>query len=262
MKILTSIALLCLVAGCSQPSKESVSMPGAYKMLYQKIKGGKTDTSYTSLLQQKIYTGDYMMYSNFNPPDSSTNFGIGTYDKTADTVIEKVFYNGSDSTMTDTKRNFKLVISKTDAGYMQVIPEIESQGEKFILTEEYENVGKAVTSPLDGAWKLDKVIYTKGKDSTMPKVTQFKAYWAGHFTWGHTYTDSTNKIHTGIGYGTFTLEGTDKLKETVIVSSYAEIRGSVIDIAVEMTGADAFKQTIVDKKDSSKQIEYYTRLKK
>jgi len=271
MKILTTIALLALITGCSTPEKrESISMPGAYKMLYLKVKGGKTDTSFTSLLQQKIYTDEFMMYANFNPVDSVSNFGVGSYTfksdisttgKVADTVIEHVFYNGADTSKSETLHNFKLLIEKTATGYQQIIPEIESAGEKYMMTEEYENIGTATTSALDGVWKQDKAIYIKGKDTTKGNTTQFKVYHAGHFIWGHTYADSTGKTHTGIGFGTFTMTSADKLKEVVTVSTYADARGHDFDIALEMTGADAFKQTITNA-DSTKQVETYTRLKK
>lgn len=236
-------------------------MPGAYKMLYQKVKGGKTDTTFTSLQQQKIFTDEYMMYANFNPSDSVSAFGVATYSVNADTVTEKVFFSGSDSSKTESPRNYKLLIEKTGIGYKQIIPEIESQGEKFILTEDYEAVGTNSKSALDGAWKLEKTMYIKGKDTSSQPLTQFKIYHAGHFIWGHSYTDSSSKIHTGMGFGTFALNGTDKLKEMATVSTYYEVRGKSFDIAVAMNGSDAFTQTITNK-DSSVQVETYRRIKK
>jgi len=86
-------------------------------------------------------------------------------------------------------------------------------------------------------------------------------YHGGHFIWGHTWTDSTSKIHTGIGYGSFVLNGTDKLKESVAVSTYYEVRGKDIAIDIVMNGTDAFTQTNINP-DSSRQIETYSRLKK
>lgn len=262
MKLLITALLLIVFCACNNADKnEALSMPGTYKMLYQKVKGGKTDTTFTSLQQLKIYTSDYMMYANFNPADSTSNFGIGTYTKTADTVIEKVFYNGSDSTKSETIHNFKLIITKTETGYKQIIPDIPSAGESFSLTEEYESVGTTAVSPLDGAWKMDKAYYIKGKDTSMQHTAQFKTYNQGYFIWGHTYEDSTGKTHTGTGFGTFTLNGNDKLIEKATESTYAEVRGHDFAIALEMDGADAFKQTITNK-DSSVQVEYYKRLKK
>jgi len=262
MKLPLIALLLLVITACNNAGKkETASMPGAYKMLYQKVKGGKTDTTFTSLLQQKIYTDDYMMYANFNPSDSASSFGIGTYTMIGDTVTEKVFYNGADSTKTDAIHNFKLVIEKTAIGYKQIIPEIESQGEKFILTEDYENIGKKETNSIDGAWKMGKSWWVKGKDSTVNTSVQFKVYYMGHFIWGHTWEDSTKKTHTGIGFGTFTMNGTDKITEKLPVSTYADARNKDYVIELAMNGADAFTQTIVNK-DSSRQVEMYTRLKK
>lgn len=263
MKILLSAALLLLLASCNnQPNSNTTGMSGVYKMLSQTVQGGKTDTTFNSLMQQKIYTDHYMMYANFNPSDSASSFGIGTYTYNKDTLIEKVFFSGSDSIKFETLRNYKLLIEKTKQGYKQVIPEIESQGVKFRLTEDYENISDSLMTPLDGAWEMESQVNVKGKDSTIVKGTQFKVYHAGHFIWARSYTDSSGRTRTGMGFGTFTLKGTDQLKEHVAVSSYYQIRLQDIDIAVELSGSDGFKQTITNKEDSSLSIETYKRLKK
>jgi hypothetical protein len=256
-------ALLLIIASCNNPEKtSSLSMQGAYKMLSQTVKGGKTDTTFTSLQQQKIYTDDYMMYVQFNPLDSASSFGIGTYSIIMDTVTEHVFYNGSDSSKTETLRHYKLFIEKTPTGYKQVIPEIESQGVIFKMTENYETTtGTTITSPLDGAWQLEKQVHIKGKDSVINKLTQFKVYYAGHFIWGRTSADSTGKIHTAIGYGKFEMSEAGKVKESVAVSTYYQVRGQDVDIDIVMNGNDAFTQT-TNNKDDSKSIEIYKRLKK
>jgi hypothetical protein len=262
MKIPITAALLLILASCNNSgTKDNNGITGAYKMTSQSVRGGKTDTTFTALMQQKIYTGDYMMYASFNPSDSACSFGIGTYTYNMDTLIEKVFFNGYDSNKVETVHNYKLIIEKNPTGYKQLIPEIESQGIKFQMTETYSTVSTPGSTALDGAWQLETQLLVKGKDTVVNKITQYKVYHAGHFIWGHSYTDSTSKIHTGVGFGTFTLDGTDKLKEHVAVSTYHEIRLQDVNIAVEMNGTDAFKQTILNK-DSSLQVETYKRLKK
>jgi hypothetical protein len=259
---LTAAILLLILASCNNPEKtSSLSMQGAYKMLSQHIKGGKTDTTFTSLQQQKIYTDDHMMYVQFNPLDSASSFGIGTYSTVKDTVTEHVFYNGSDSTKTERLRHYKLFIERTPAGYKQLIPEIEQQGVTYLMTENYETTGTTTPSPLDGSWQIEKLMHIKGNDTVTSKFTQFKVYYAGHFIWGRTSTDSTGKIHTAIGYGKFVMNGTNKLKESVAVSTYYQVRGQDVDIDIEMNGNDAYTQT-TPHTDGSKDIEIYKRLKK
>jgi len=256
------VGALLAIAGCNNADKtENANMSGAYKMLSQSYKTAKLDTTTTSLQQLKIYTADYMMYANFNPGDSNGGFGIGTYAADKDTVTENVFYTGSDSTKNDSLRSFKLTIEKITKGYKQVIPDVTFGTDHFKLTEEYETVSTATTSPLDGAWKLVKAYTIKGADSLPDKITQFKVYGAGHFIFGHTYSDSLNRPHTGMGYGTFAMTGTNKSKETVTVSTYASVRGQVVDVDIELKGADEYKQVIV-MKDGTKLAEEYQRLKK
>ncbi len=202
-----------------------------------------------------------MMYANVNPADSASSFGIGPY--TADTggVKENLIYSAADTTANTSPGSFNLVIENTPKGYKQVIPEIESGGQKFRLTEEYDAVGTTEKSPLDGAWKEIKSYTIKGKDTTVNNATQFKTYYAGHFIFGHTWADSTKKLHTGMGYGTFAMNGTNKVKENVEASTYYQVRGKIFDIDIELTGADEFKQTITES-NGDKGVEIYQRVKK
>ena len=93
-------------------------------MVSQTLKSDSTDTTTTSLQQLKIFTDDHMMYANFSSPDSSSSFGLGTYEIAADTVREHVFYSSTNAVKDDTVRTYSLYIEKTANGYKQVIPGI------------------------------------------------------------------------------------------------------------------------------------------
>ncbi len=261
MKQVLAIFLLAAISCNNEPEKEALALSGAYSMLSQSVKGEKIDTSYSDLKQLKIFTGDQMMYANINPADSVSSFGVGTYSSSMDTITETVFYNASDSSASDSVQSFHLTIEKTAKGYKQIIPEMGTGTQKIKLTEEYEAIGTKATSPLDGLWKMTKGYSVKGTDTSKGDGMQYKMYNAGHFMFGNTWTDSTKKLHTGIGFGTFTMEGTTKVKESVTASTYFDIRGQSFDIEIEMTGTDEFKQTLTYK-DGSKGIEFYQRVKK
>lgn len=263
MKLVYAIVLLGMVSCNSADKKEqeALHMPGAYSMLSQTLNDGKKDTTYTTLKQLKIYTDDYMMYANTNPADSSSAFGIGTYRLDSGKVVETVIYNASDSSASANPSDYTLAIEKMPKGYKQVIANMGTGPQKWTLTEVYDSVGTATTSPLDGAWKQTKSYNTSGKDTIVDAPIQYKIYCAGHFIWGHTYKDSANKIFTGIGFGTFTMDGANKLKETVTASTYYQVRGNTVDIGVEMNGADEYTQTITQA-NGNKSIEVYQRLKK
>jgi hypothetical protein len=235
-------------------------MPGAYNMISQSVNDGVKDTTYTSLKEFKIFTDQTMMYVNISPADSISRFGVGFYTSDSGFVKEHVIFGASDSTSNTNSSDFKLVIEKTEKGYKQVIPSMMSRGVSYKLTEEYETVSTTATSPLDGTWKGIKFYTIKGKDSTENKMTQFKTYFAGHFMFGHTYLDSTKHLHTGIGYGTFDMNGNNKVKENVTVSTYYQLRDKSFDIDIEMTGTDEFKQTITEA-NGDKNVEFYQRLK-
>ena len=151
-------------------------------------------------------------------------------------------------------------IRKTAKGFIQVIPELEvAPGQKIKLIEEYQNVGTAAKSPLDGAWKETGTYVVIGKDTTRNEVTQYKVYYAGHFLWGQSYLDSTRKNFTGIGFGTFKMSSPNKMTETIMASTYTSIDGQTNDIDIAMNGRDRFKLSITY--PTGKLVEFYERLK-
>lgn len=260
MKLLLASALLILVACKSADKKEITGMSGVYKMLSQRIHNDKTDTTYTTLQQLKIFTDKYMMYANFNPKDSVSSFGIGTYTINKDTILEDVFYNASDTTYSHNPGRFTLVIEKTPKGYKQEIPSIESGGQKYVLNEEYEALDGKQKTAIDGAWRQVKFYSITGNDTTTNTPTQFKMYHNGYVIWGHTNTDSLNISHAGMGYGKFEMPANNKIKESIMVSTYYLIRGHDFDLDIEMNGPDEYTQTIHNT-DGSRSVEIYKRLK-
>jgi len=201
------------------------------------------------------------MYANLSADERVSSFGIGSYSVSDGNVIENVIYRGADTTVSTNLAPAKLDIKKTPRGYIQVIPALEvAQGQKIKLTEEYESVGTAAKSPLDGAWKEAGTYVVIGKDTTRNEVTQYKIYYAGHFLWGQSYLDSTKKNFTAIGFGTFKMNGTNKMTETVMASTYSSINGQTNDIDITMNGKDKFKLSITY--PTGKLVEFYERLKK
>lgn len=261
MKNLIFSSILITVISCTSNVKETPDMPGAYFMISQTINDGKKDTKYTDLKQLKIYTDSFMMYTQVNPSDSVSSFGVGAYTSDTGTVTEYVKYTSSDTTFNATPRIYTLNIDKTPDGYTQVIPDISIDSQKTKLTEEYQSVGKPQKTPLDGVWKETNSYIVKGKDTTKNTRTQYKAFYAGYFMYGHTIKDSANKSFTGIGFGTFEMNGDNKMKEIDLNSTYSIAVGQSFMIDIEMNGTDNYKQTIVSA-DSSKSVEYYERLKK
>jgi len=63
-----------------------------------------------------------------------------------------------------------------------------------------------------------------------------------------------------MGFGKFAMNGTSKLKESCITSSYYQLRGQDIDIDLEINGNDEFKQTI-QYPNNNRSIEIYQRIK-
>ncbi|MDB5246868.1 MAG: hypothetical protein JWQ40_1262 [Segetibacter sp.] len=244
-------------------AKEIPQMPGAYKMLSQVVNDGKRDTAYGGVKQLKIYTTDYVMYANVSTTDSVSSFGIGTYTTNEGKVTEHMIYGGSDTSISTKPVSYTLDILKTANGYKQVIPDIvvTAAGQKFKLTEEYENVSSPAKSPLDGAWKLVKAYGISGNDTIVFQLEQFKTFYAGYVIWGRTNKDSTNANRTSIGCATFSMNGNNKLKESFILSTYSTLNGQTLEHDITMSGNDEYQQTI-SYQQGQKSVERYQRLKK
>jgi len=261
MKNLIFCTIVFTAVACNTSEKQTAKMPGAYLMTSQTLNDGKNETKYTTLKQLKIYTDSFFMYAQVNPPDSVSAFGVGSYSSDTGTVTENVIFSARDTSFTATPASFKLNITKTPDGYEQVIPEIVSDSIKYKLTEVYQTVGTSVKSPIDGVWKEINSYSINGTDTIKNNRTQFKAFYAGYFMFGSSYKDSSAKNHTGIGFGTFEMNGNDKMKETDLNSTFSIIAGQSFDIAIDMSGSDNYKQTITNS-NGSKSVEFYERVKR
>jgi hypothetical protein len=251
------VLLVALIASCTSPKKEA-SQVGIYKLEKLTVNDGKKDTTYTGEKQIKIYTDSYFFYANM-VNDSTVGFGIGTYTAANNKIVEHNVYNASSL---DTASDFNLEITPTDKGYIQTIPDMQAQGTKFKLTEEYSTITPDSASALDGAWKLSKYYSVKGKDTTKQSVVQFKLFQGKHFLWAHRYpTDSTaTKFTNGMGYGKFNLNN-DILEEEGEISNYPVLIGKKFTIKVSFSGPDEYTQVMIDSAGTTKSYETYKRLK-
>ncbi|MDQ2864525.1 MAG: hypothetical protein M3R50_12940 [Bacteroidota bacterium] len=262
MKNLTFCCLVFAVAGCTSSVNKAPDIKGAYFMTSQTVANAKEHVTYSDLKQLKIYTDSFMMYTQVNPADSVSGFGVGYYLSDSGKIIENAMYTSRENGFSTSPASYSLTITKTPEGYTQFIPEITIDSTKSTLTEEYQYVGKKdQTTPLDGVWKETAFYVVKGNDTTRDNRTQYKAFYQGYFMFGQTIKDPSGKISTGIGFGTFVMNGDKQIKETDLNSTYSILVGTPYDVNFEMKGPDSYMQTITYP-DSSKSTEVYERFKK
>jgi len=259
MKPLYALVVFCLLIS-QLSTAQTNKMPGSYKMLKQSASGAAGDTAFTND-QFKIYTDDHFIFVVQHTNDSLCEYGIGTYKNSGNSVLEKMIH----STFSDiaSSEDIVLKITKLPKGYRQAIVFKDSANRDYLLTEDYENVSKKMTSPLDGAWKQTKFLYFSKTDSlSFDDIRQYKVYQSGHFVWASTRTDSaTSKPISFFGYGTFKMDGKNSFTEINQNSTFAsELVGKPMLIKLEMMGPDAFQQTTVSA-DGSIGKESYERMK-
>ena len=257
--IMSSLAISLFLISCSQKTEEPLSMKGAYSMTRQVLNDGQKD-SLLDRNQLKIFTDRYVMYASPNITDSFANFGIGQYHIADGKIIEKIVFTGTDQ---DKRDSSVLLINKNANGYTQVIEAINIAGRDYKLTEDYEDVGRAVTSPLDGTWKQVRNIYitSKGDSSVNDKPIEYKIYESGYFIWAITSKDSANRNVSVFGYGTFEMNSDTLSRETVMNTTFVRgLKGRTYEVAIDMEGRDRYKQTITFA-NGDKSVEIYERMK-
>lgn len=256
-KSLTMLAT-CLIMAASLIAQDKTAMTGAWQMTKQVANDGTRDT----LLKQeqlKIYTDRYMMYASPRATDSFGEYGIATYHRDGDKVVENIFYTSSSGEVNDSAI---LKITPLKNGYRQVIDYSDQNG-KLLLTEDYSRAGKPEKTPLDGAWEQVKniTIGSNGDTTVSTVVKQFKVYHSGHFIWAKPSKDpASNNFVTYYGYGTFKMHNNNRAVETNINSTYHNLVGQPVNIEIETMGKDSYKQTIRNG-DGTRSVEIYQRLK-
>lgn len=262
-KVIFCCVTFTIVSCNSSNNKKIPNMEGTYFMNTQILNNGIKDTKYTDLKQLKMYTGSFYMYTQVNPGDSASAFGVGSYSTNHDsgTVTETVIYRASDSIFQNDPAQYTLNITITSDGYQQVIPEIQMDSAKYKLTEDYQKTGDSTKTPLDGVWKETHSVVIKGADTSVNQRVQYKAYYRGYFMFGQYVKGTDSKHHTGVGFGTFKMKSETELEETDLNSTYSIIAGHTFDVKIEMDGPDKYHQTILNG-DGTTGIEYYERLKK
>jgi hypothetical protein len=251
--------LSCLILGCKKKEKPSEpSQAGAYELEKQVLsRGGKDST--IKRTQIKIYTDRHYMYASI-VPDSSVGFGVGTYTlDSANKITERSIYSSRalDSSITN-----KLEITRRPDGYTQIIPDYATvQGVKYVLKEDYKKFAPADTSVLDGLWRMEKTYTIKGKDTIPTDVTQYKIFWAGHFTFIHRLPRNPEKTRfkNGFGTGIFSFRN-DTLREEEVISNYSLLRGHKFAIKITLNGRDEYTQ-VINSATNGQSVEIYKRVK-
>ncbi len=236
-------------------------MNGAYSMLTQNFKGNAIDTASAENKQLKIYMDSVMMYVLVNPAQDVSAFAVGTFSVDSGKLIENIMYNATENLQSADVLTDPVSITRNDTGYMQVMSKTVSDKGEIKITETYRSTGINSTSLLDGIWKQVSSYALRGNDTIIHKDIEYKAFYAGNFAYGDYYTDSLQQKSTGISYGTFSLDSSNHLTETITASTWSELNGKTFVLDITINGNDSFTQTAVNA-TGNKEISMYERLKK
>ena len=236
-------------------------MNGAYSMLTQNFKGNAIDTTSSENRQLKIYMDNVMMYVLVNPVQDVSAFAVGTFSSDSGKLIENIIYNATENLQSMDTLPDTVSITKNDTGYTQVMSKILSDKGEIKITETYRSTGINSTSVLDGIWKQGLSYALRGNDTITHKDIEYKSFYAGNFAYGDYYTDSLQQKSTGISYGTFSLDSSNHLTETITASTWPELNGKTFVLDIAINGNDSFTQTAVNA-TGDKEISVYERLKK
>jgi len=259
MKTLFSIIAILGLTGCLHNKTQApLNMKGTYSTMIPATPASSGD-SVIQKEQFKMYTDHHMIYVYPQSTDSLAIYGIGTYEIRDGKVIENVFHTSLNGPKKDT---FTLHIDKSDKGYQQVIEYVSNYNKRYFLRENYKKVGKAITSPLDGAWKLTKssTIDKNGNVVVNRKITQFKLYQSGNFVWVNTYPNQKgHSTNSRFGYGEFEMNGSSSFKEINANSTHSSLVDTPVLVDLKFLNKDMYQQTIQLENDS-RLVEVYRKL--
>jgi hypothetical protein len=254
------LACFFLLAIISCNSSTSVTnMNGAYTMVKQNFKGNSVDTTSAENKQLKIYIDSVMMYVLVNHAQDVSAFAIGKFSIDSGKLIEHITYNATENLQSTDIFSDTVTITKNDTGYVQTTSKTASDKGKIKITETYKSAGTNTLSLLDGIWKQVSSYALRGRDTIQHNDIEYKAFYAGNFSYGDYYTDSMQK-RTGISYGTFSIDSSHQLTETITASTWPELSGKTFVLDITINGKDSFTQTAINA-TGDKEISLYEKVK-
>ena len=189
---------------------------GVYKLKNSFSTDSSKQEDIVSPARYKVYTpSNYFIVSVRN--DSSFWFGFGSYKKINDTIIEHSMFNSDN---TDTGKDVKLTVKRTEAGFIQDIPTLNDGDLPYSSHEQYDSISiKGPSSGIDGLWEHLRSMVINGQDTLFTKSTEYLVFQSGHYLKAtRTLVDSSaNHFKNDFWLGSFTLN--NKMLNDVCESS-------------------------------------------
>jgi hypothetical protein len=251
--------VLIVLAGCHGATKK-VSMNGAYSLNKQNFKGTTIDTTSFENRQLKIYTDSIMMYVLVNPPQDVSAFAVGKYSFSGGKLIENILYNATENLQSTDIFSDTVDIEKNDTGYIQTMSKRTTGNGAIKITGTYHTAGANTASLIDGVWKQVSSYALRGNDTIWHQDMEYKAFYGGYFSYGDYFSDSTQQKRTGISYGTFSMDSSHNLTETITASTWPELIGQTFVLDIRTDGKDSFIQATYNA-TGDKEISTYERVK-
>jgi len=249
---------LIVMVSCNNATSV-INMNGAYTTLKQNFKGSGIDTTSTETRQLKIYADSVMMYVLLNPSQDVSAFAVGKFSIDSGKLIEHIEYNATENLQSVDVFSDTVNINKNDTGYIQTSTKISDKGE-IKITEIYQSTATNNASIIDGIWKQVSSYALRGSDTIKHTDIEYKAFYAGNFSYGDYYTDSLQQQRTGISYGTFSIDSSNNLIETITISTWPELNNKTFVLSITKNGSGSFTQTATNA-TGDKEISVYERVK-
>ena len=237
-KYFLSLLLFAYTVCKSQDEKPVTNLSGAYLMLSQSLEGGIGDTTFTERKQLKIYTDHYMMYVRLSSEDSVSSFGVGTFSIRKGRLTEHIIYSATGAVENTNSFSGTVNISQRLKGYEQIIPQIKSDRGNVRLIEDYQLLSSGVQSPIDGTWKLTAAYTINKNDTVRSNTVKYATYYRGNFSAGSFNTKASGGKYTIAEFGTFVMNGKDKLKESISFSTISARSTQSYDLDIFLKGND------------------------
>jgi hypothetical protein len=200
------------------------------------------------------------MYVLMNPSQDVSAFAVGKFSIDSGKLIEHILYNATENLQSTDVFSDTVEINKNDTGYVQTSSKLVSDKGQINITETHRSTAANTTSILDGIWKQVSSYALRGNDTMKHNDIEYKAFYAGNFSYGDYYDDSLKQKRTGVSYGTFSIDSSCNLTETIAVSTWPELIDKTFVLSITKNNNESFTQTTVNAK-GDKEISVYERVK-
>lgn len=233
---------IALLFGCAAEEEAAVTVTstladGAF-LLSDVTLTEKGEVTVLKRAQMKIYANDRFMFAFMHEALNKPDVGAGITEWKEGALIESPIFNQDGSLE---GLHFSLDIEETEAGFLQSIEGLESNGHVYDMVESWDRL-PGQTSIFDGLWKLDTREAEEAGE--LNQFSEIKMIGGGHYIFSQSFL-LEGEMQQHFGFGEFSVDATGAAAETMLASSFEGLPSEAQVLTLELVDENHFKQSFM-----------------